>query len=105
MKTRSNSLVAFLVVGVVLAACAPAPTPAPVVDLATGIPAVSTVTPFEPLLETSPTAEQPEATAEVPTEVPQVAATSRGPNLESTAPSSVNLASGELQLVEFFRYT
>jgi hypothetical protein len=32
-------------------------------------------------------------------------ATSRGPNLEATDPGAVNLASGQLQLVEFFRFT
>ncbi|HKZ43779.1 MAG TPA: hypothetical protein VJZ78_01945 [Anaerolineales bacterium] len=31
--------------------------------------------------------------------------TSRGPNLEASDPSLVNLASGQLQLVEFFRFT
>ena len=46
---------------------------------------------------------QPQVTNEAP---PVVAvATSRGPNLEATDPSSVNLASGGLQLVEFFRFT
>jgi hypothetical protein len=32
-------------------------------------------------------------------------ATSRGPNLEATDPGMVKLASGGLQLVEFFRFT
>jgi hypothetical protein len=35
----------------------------------------------------------------------QPAATSRGPELEATDPTIVNLASGQLQLVEFFRFT
>jgi len=35
----------------------------------------------------------------------QPVATSRGPNLEATDPTAVNLASGGLQLVEFFRFT
>jgi hypothetical protein len=35
----------------------------------------------------------------------QVVATSRGPNLEATDPEFVSLASGQLQLVEFFRFT
>jgi hypothetical protein len=35
----------------------------------------------------------------------QPAATSRGPNLEATDPATVSLASGQLQLVEFFRFT
>lgn len=32
-------------------------------------------------------------------------ATSRGPNLEATDPATVTLASGQLQFVEFFRFT
>jgi hypothetical protein len=35
----------------------------------------------------------------------QAVATSRGPNLEATDPNTVSLASGGLQLVEFFRFT
>ena len=35
----------------------------------------------------------------------QAAATSRGPDLEATDPTTVSLASGQLQLVEFFRFT
>lgn len=100
---RSNFLVAFLMVSVMLAACAPAP--APVVEQATAMPAVPIETPFQLAAEPSPTAEQSQETVEALTAAPQVVATSRGPNLESTAPSSVALASGDLQLVEFFRYT
>jgi len=32
-------------------------------------------------------------------------ATSRGPDLHATDPGTVNLASGQLQFVEFFRFT
>ncbi|HEY2980074.1 MAG TPA: hypothetical protein VGJ22_02750 [Anaerolineales bacterium] len=42
---------------------------------------------------------------EVAAASPQPIATSRGPNLEATDPSTVSLASGGLQLVEFFRFT
>ena len=35
----------------------------------------------------------------------QPAATSRGPDLEASDPSIVSLASGQLQFVEFFRFT
>jgi hypothetical protein len=38
-------------------------------------------------------------------ETPLPIATSRGPNLEATDPVTVNLASGGLQFVEFFRFT
>ncbi len=36
---------------------------------------------------------------------PYPLATSRGPNLEATDPATVKLASGGLELVEFFRFT
>lgn len=71
---------------------------------ATNAPTDAVVIPAtEALVNPSP----PEATASVPAEVPVVeaAATSRGPNLEATDPTTVNLASGQLQLVEFFRFT
>ncbi|MBC7878040.1 MAG: hypothetical protein H7Y59_12800 [Anaerolineales bacterium] len=60
-----------------------------------------------PATEAPINSSSPEATASVPAEVPVVeaAATSRGPNLEATDPTTVNLASGQLQLVEFFRFT
>ena len=46
---------------------------------------------------------------EVPTEIPAPTpfpvATSRGPDLHATDPTTVNLASGQIQFVEFFRFT
>src|SRR5687767_13062876 len=58
----------------------------------------------------TPLVEIPSATIEaVPTEsVAQTAlplATSRGPELHATDPTTVSLASGQLQFVEFFRFT
>ena len=48
---------------------------------------------------------QPEATL-APTEAAvQPVATSRGPELHATDPTTIALASGQLQLVEFFRFT
>jgi hypothetical protein len=48
---------------------------------------------------------QPEATL-APTEAAvQPVVTSRGPELHATDPTTVKLASGQLQLVEFFRFT
>lgn len=79
-------------------------------------PATSTVAPAQPLAA-EPTASPPPAVApdtsaqatEVPTEdgVPAAlpVATSRGPELHATDPATVSLASGGLQLVEFFRFT
>ncbi|MEO5886322.1 MAG: hypothetical protein ABIQ77_01545 [Anaerolineales bacterium] len=43
-------------------------------------------------------------TATTPVEV-QPAATSRGPELHATDPTTVSLASGQIQFVEFFRFT
>jgi hypothetical protein len=64
-------------------------------------PAEISVTDSSALTEISP------PSAEEPTEAPAVLpiATSRGDALEATDPSMVNLASGGLQLVEFFRFT
>ncbi len=45
------------------------------------------------------------ATSTVSPSSAQAIATSRGPALEATDPNTVSLASGQLQLVEFFRFT
>lgn len=65
------------------------PSAAPLTDVSNA--------PSQPTVESAPT----EAAA--PTSLP--VATSRGPNLEATDPITVNLASGGLQFVEFFRFT
>ncbi|HET6597751.1 MAG TPA: hypothetical protein VFG81_19150 [Anaerolineales bacterium] len=79
---------------VLLAACASPST-------ATNLPAVAT----EPPTLAAPTddsAVQP-ATSQEATPLP--IATSRGPELHATDPTTVSLASGGLQFVEFFRFT
>lgn len=96
-KHRFFPLTLSLFAVLVAVSCAPAAA-------ATNAPTDAVVIPAtEALVNPSP----PEATASVPAEVPVVeaAATSRGPNLEATDPTTVNLASGQLQLVEFFRFT
>lgn len=95
MKPRFFLLTVSLVAVFLAVSCAPAaPTALPV----TNNPATATPAP-----QTAPT----EAAVAAPTEVApvQAVATSRGPNLEATDPNTVNLASGQLQLVEFFRFT
>ena len=94
---RRRSVQAVGLVTVILAsACAPAaPVSAP--DAALTAPT-----------QTPETAAVPQSATEAPASTgstPQAVATSRGPNLEATDPSTVNLASGGLQLVEFFRFT
>ena len=88
----------FLVLGLLAillaSACAPAGTEAPtqpLVDLPSSMPEVATQPPID-------------LTATLPVEAPPVA-TSRGPNLEATDPSTVSLGSGQIQFVEFFRFT
>ena len=62
-----------------------------------------------PLAVTELTAEVPVDAIVQPTEAaapaPFPVATSRGDALHATDPGMVNLASGDLQLVEFFRFT
>ncbi len=101
---RRISLLAVLLV----AACAPTAAPAPAEPKAPTQPAVPIMT--EPPIPT-PTQSQPLVIATdipptvAPVEPPQPVATSRGPNLEAIDPATVSLASGDLQLVEFFRFT
>jgi hypothetical protein len=82
------------------------------------VPAEAEATAAQPILvEPSATPNsQPEGTP-LPTDTPSIlvtqtaapaplpAATSRGPELHATDPSTVSLASGQVQLVEFFRFT
>jgi len=82
MKPRFFFPALGLVAVLLTVSCAPATTPAapPVVSI--------------------PATAAPAQVVEV-----QAVATSRGPNLEATDPATVSLASGQLQLVEFFRFT
>jgi hypothetical protein len=89
----------LILLAVLLAACAPVavtdapsqvaaqPSATPLVDVATPTLAAATQAPV----------------VEVSTALPL--ATSRGPDLHATDPSTVSLASGELHFVEFFRFT
>ena len=99
MKTR---LILFLsLFAIMLAACAPG-------EATSSPPATAT----QPAVAIAPTATDPAPTLEAVTEpVPSEeatalpVATSRGPDLHATDPSTVRLASGGLQFVEFFRFT
>ena len=94
----------FLIVCLILAlltACAPeaSNTEAPAAGTETPTTALPAATLAEPTLES--------ATQAPPTEEASVSpiATSRGPDLHATDPTTVSLASGGLQFVEFFRFT
>jgi hypothetical protein len=88
-----------------LSACAPALS-SPTLQ---AIPASATLAQSDASATSAPThsAVQPEATVTLaPTEVPALPiATSRGSELHATDPTAVNLAAGQIQLVEFFRFT
>jgi len=109
MKSRSILTIGLLAV-ILLAACAPAGKQAPAQPEAPVQPASqeteSPVSPTSVPTETQPLPAQTEVLpTEAPSEVPLIVATSRGPDLEATDPVTVSLASGDLQLVEFFRFT
>jgi hypothetical protein len=92
-------LPSLVLITVLLAACAPAEsTVAPAQPVA-----------VEPSATVAPTVDnsgQPTAaSAESLEPAPLPVATSRGPDLHATDPATVRLASGGLQLVEFFRFT
>jgi hypothetical protein len=104
IKIRLFPILSLL--AVLLAACAP-------VSTGTNLPLAATHLPIQPSatsLATEPTLEAPtepilsEAT-EASASTPLPAATSRGPELEATDPTMVSLASGQVQFVEFFRFT
>jgi hypothetical protein len=97
MKTRHFPT--FILLGVLLAACAPSAAPA-ITEVAQGgvQPAPVEATAAQPA------AVDPASTQPAVADVPPVA-TSRGPNLEATDPAAVSLASGGLHFVEFFRFT
>lgn len=98
----SRLLLTFSLFAVLLAtACAPAATSSPAATVDASATPVSQPTAAE--AATQPEV-QPEATL-VPTEAALPVATSRGPDLHATDPATVRLASGGLQLVEFFRFT
>ena len=78
---------------------------------AAALPVESSQTPrLVPTVEVTPSADltaayTPELLSSTPVVDAQPVATSRGPDLEATDPTTVRLASGGLQLVEFFRFT
>ena len=108
MKLRSNLTTSLLTV-LLLAACAPATAPASTEPEVSASPVLleneSATLPTPTLVEIQPQVTVTETPfVEAPTEIPQVVATSRGPNLEATDPSAYVRASGEIQLVEFFAF-
>ena len=99
VKTRLIASLSLLLL--LLASCAPsAATEAPGVDLP---PVQEPAAPVAVEPSAVPAIESPVVEAAAPTPLP--VATSRGPDLHATDPATVSLASGQLQFVEFFRFT
>jgi hypothetical protein len=100
LRRYRGTWTSLLLLPVLLVACGFPPDSAK--DVPTSVPqAVST---FTPPAESAanPTPGAPPATR---TPITAAEATSRGPELEASDPETVALASGKLQLVEFFRFT
>jgi len=103
-KVKNRLLPSLGLLLLLLAACAPVAAEPVAGQPAAPVAAEPTPTAFQP------SDSAPAPTADVvtsPTEAvaPAPIATSRGDGLQATDPRGVTLASGDLQLVEFFRYT
>ena len=97
MRSRFFAWIVGPLAVVVTCSCAPASSQMPPAPIDTSVSASTAV------IDTfTPERVAPTSTRTI--QVPAVA-TSRGPNLEATDPATVSLASGQLQLVEFFRFT
>jgi len=101
MKTRLISTLSLL--AVLLAACAPAVAATPIPQQSVVLAPTATFPSPVPTMEqvSQPTAGPTQELAPTPLPI----ATSRGPNLEATDPSTVSLSSGQIHFVEFFRFT
>jgi hypothetical protein len=96
---KTPFILSFLIL--ISAACAPGSAatnpPVPATELPGEV--LSTATLAAPTLEPATQAAPDEEATAAPV------ATSRGPDLHATDPTTVSLASGGIQFVEFFRFT
>ena len=108
MKNRLLSI--FSLFAILLAACVPEERAAtdvptqPAAAVLSATPSSETVGSSTPAVDLTATSMLELLSATPPVDA-QPVATSRGPDLHATDPTSVNLASGGLQFVEFFRFT
>lgn len=100
--TKKRFLPSLVLLALLLASCAPTASPAPSVDPPSVQEPASPVV-VEPSATPIPDAVESPAESASPTPLP--VATSRGPDLHATDPGTVSLASGQLQFLEFFRFT
>lgn len=103
-STRSGHRLFFWTVGLVTALLAVSCAPAAPTESALPEEPISSVD-LAPVTETAAPESEPTAVAALPdpTELPPF--TPHGDQLVATDPTTVSLASGGLQLVEFFRFT
>ncbi len=104
---RKTFLTLGLLAVFMLSACtpsAPAPPPTEPVVAEPAAPAADPAPEVEPPTVVPEAPEAAPVETEPPAEEPAVVVTPRGNDLEATDPSTVNLASGEPQLIEFFAF-
>ena len=95
--SRISIMVPMLLI-LIVSACGPAPQALPT--------ATATKQAANPVVTEAPIEPTAEGISAAPTEPePVMVPTSRGPDLVASDPSMVKLASGQLQLVEFFSFT
>ena len=101
---KSRLLTTLSLLAVLMAACTSARTQTKSPEPASATPLIieSTATPSVNLTATGVNDDGLNSATAPPTV--QAVATSRGPNLEATDPKTVSMASGGLQLVEFFEF-
>ena len=104
-KVKNRFIPGISLLVLLLASCTPAavPTDSSVQQPSAPVVGEPSATPFTP--SDSAPANTDAAVAPTEAAAPLPVATSRGDGLVATDPSSVTLASGGLQFVEFFRFT
>ena len=101
------SLLIAGLLAVFVAACAPSETSNPASESVSPTPVILefTATPVVDLTTAPGDRDSLTSATPAPAATAQPVATSRGPNLEATDPTTVSLVSGGVQFVEFFRFT
>ncbi len=110
VKTRlfppsSPLRISLVLLAVFVASCAPVAATETTAPTAALLPTATFPPPVPTLDQGQPVASVTEAPTEALAPTPFPIATSRGPELHATDPTTVNLASGQIQFVEFFRFT
>jgi hypothetical protein len=98
----------LILAALLLASCAPAAPTAPDAGQQPSVQEPASPVTVEPSVTSVPDQAEPPsdpAGTETAAPAPLPVATSRGPDLHATDPGTVSLASGQLQFVEFFRFT